>query len=187
MGKSQPGVADRFFDADGTGTAFYAWKAWPVVRQANPRRQFFDSPRYAGRADTVFLWGFGDRPENESAREVARRDSAQIMFCEDGLLKSADTWANGSAPLRYRRGCSVMFDTRTPYFDATRPSDLEPALNDPALRRRRARLKMRGASSPASWAQSSRNTTTSRWTARILDAADAPRSWSSTSPTATGR
>ncbi|MBR2839146.1 MAG: hypothetical protein IKE55_10210 [Kiritimatiellae bacterium] len=133
MGKSQPGVADRFFDADGTGTAFYAWKAWPVVRQANPRRQFFDSPRYAGRADTVFLWGFGDRPENESAREVARRDSAQIVFCEDGLLKSADTWANGSAPLRYRRGCSVMFDTRTPYYDGTRPSDLELALNDPSF------------------------------------------------------
>ncbi len=128
-------MAEWCFDADGTGLAFYAWKAWPVVRQANPRRCFIDanSARAGKCVDTVFVWGLGDRPENLAAREIARRDRSQIVFCEDGFLKSADTWANGGAPLRYRRGCSVVFDTRRPYFDATGPSDLELALNDPGF------------------------------------------------------
>ena len=127
---------DWFFDADGTGTAFYAWKAWPVVRQACPNRRFLEPRRSASceRVETAFVWGMdAERAENMAALEIAKRDGARIVFCEDGFLKSADTWANGGAPLRYRRGCSVVFDTRTPYFDATRPSDLELALNDPGL------------------------------------------------------
>lgn len=123
------------FDADGGGTAFYEWKAWPVVRQANPNRRFVNSASLAAgeRLDTAFVWGMGDRPENRAALDAARRHGAQVVFCEDGFLKSADTWANSGAPLRYRRGCSVVFDTRAPYYDATRPTDLELALNDSSL------------------------------------------------------
>lgn len=128
-------MARLFFDAGSSGPAFYAWKAWPVVMQANPNRRFVAAApaRNEERVDVSFVWGLGDRPENVAAREVARRDGAQLVYCEDGFLKSADTWANGGAPLRYRRGCSVLFDTRRPYFDATGPSDLELALNDPGL------------------------------------------------------
>lgn len=126
-------MTKRWFDADAAGVAFYAWKAWPVVMQANPNKRFIDtvSARRDEHVDVSFVWGLGDRPENVAAREVARRGGAQLVFCEDGFLKSADTWANCGAPLRYRRGCSVVFDTHRPYFDATGPSDLELALNDP--------------------------------------------------------
>jgi len=128
-------MTEHCFNADGFGTAFYAWKAWPVVCQANPHRRFVDSDSSSRGVcvDTAFVWGLEDRPENLAAKKIALRDGAQIVFCEDGFLKSADTWANGGAPLRYRRGCSVVFDTRRPYFDGTGPSDLELALNDPGF------------------------------------------------------
>ena len=70
---------DWFFDADGTGTAFYAWKAWPVVRQACPNRRFLEPRRSASceRVETAFVWGMdAERAENMAALEIAKRPEA---------------------------------------------------------------------------------------------------------------
>lgn len=115
--------------------AFFPWKVWREVEYAQPGVTFVDPKKVAAgeKVDRVYLWGHQNDGYNAWAREIAARDGAEIVLCEDGFIKSADTWANSAAFLRYRRGCSVIYDTKSFYFDGTRTNQLEEMLNDPAL------------------------------------------------------
>ena len=106
--------------------------AYEVVRQAMPALDWTSASD--GKADFCFVWGMNPIGSNIRVVASAVREGARLVLCEDGFLRSADTWANASAAPRYRHGCSVVYDTLGFYFDATRPSSIEKMLNDPALK-----------------------------------------------------
>lgn len=99
------------------------------------------------KADACFLWGCRASDTNMNLVLKAARDKSTIVFCEDGFLRSADTNVNPNVPERFRHGCSVIFDQKGFYFDATKPSTIEDMLNDRTLvltdeQRREARRVM---------------------------------------------
>ena len=104
---------------------------WDLVKIALPG---LDLSEAAGKdPDFCFIWGF--KPNGFQCRVLATaiRTGATLVLCEDGFLRSADTYVNKSAPMKYRLGCSVIFDTKGFYFDATRPNNIEGILNDKSL------------------------------------------------------
>lgn len=128
-------------DGEVTGRACYRG-GYPVVNAMFPKIAWTDDVDAA--ADFCFMWGYKVSNSNLGVVAAAARNGALLVTCEDGFLRSADTWANFSAPPRYRHGCSVIFDTLGFYYDATRPSQIEKMLNDRTLvvtedERRRAR------------------------------------------------
>ena len=119
------------FDGSAHGVGFYAGE-YEVVKQSLPEMEWLSRPVPSG-FNYCFMWGSKDVTANVRACALAAKSDAALVVCEDGFLRSADTWANLSAPDRYRHGCSVVFDTLGHYFDATRPSSVERMLNDPGL------------------------------------------------------
>ena len=115
--------------------AFFPWTVWREVIYAQPGVIFVDPKKVAAgeKVDRVYLWGNEEGGYNAWAKEIAARDGAEIVLAEDGFIKSADTWANSAAPLRYRRGCSVIFDRKGYYFDGTRTNELEEMLESDAV------------------------------------------------------
>ena len=81
-----------------------------------------------------FVWGSQASDANVTTLYESIYDNSLLMLCEDGFLKSADTWANNNAPERFRQGCSCVVDSRGYYFDATRPTVIEQMLNDPEIK-----------------------------------------------------
>ena len=104
---------------------------YEVVKQALPSLDWTDD--LAAKADFCFAWGMNPKGRNLLTVAAAVRENARLVLCEDGFLRSADTWANAAAAPRYRHGCSVVYDTLGFYFDATRPSFIERMLNDTTL------------------------------------------------------
>ncbi len=119
------------FDGNAHGTGFYAGE-YEVVMQSLTEMKWVSKVVPDG-LNYCFMWGSKGVAANVRASALAAKMDAVLVVCEDGFLRSADTWANLSAPDRYRHGCSVVFDTLGHYFDATRPSSVENMLNDPAL------------------------------------------------------
>ena len=112
-----------------SGKGFYC-NDYQVVRQAMPELEWVDD---ADLADFCFIWGLNPSASNLCAVAAAIRNRSRLVLCEDGFLRSADTWANDKAAPRYRHGCSVIYDTLGFYFDATRPNAIERMLNDRSL------------------------------------------------------
>lgn len=112
------------------GRGVYGYK-YNAVARALPGVEFVppDDPR----PDFCFFWGFGRSWSNVSSVLACARTGCIPVLCEDGFLRSADTWANRDTPPEYMQGCSVIFDTRGFHFDATRESTVERMLNDRAL------------------------------------------------------
>lgn len=104
---------------------------YEVVKQALPSLVWAEG--FGEESDFCFVWGMSPALGNIQAIAAAMRENARLVLCEDGFLRSADTWANASAAPRYRHGCSVVYDTLGFYFDATRPSFIERMLNDTTL------------------------------------------------------
>ena len=119
------------FAGNAHGTGFYAGE-YEVVMQSLTEMKWVSKVVPDG-LNYCFMWGSEGVAANVRASALAAKMDAVLVVCEDGFLRSADTWANLSAPDRYRHGCSVVFDTLGHYFDATRPSSVENMLNDPAL------------------------------------------------------
>lgn len=86
----------------------------------------------AGRYEAAFVWGHSPEADNKTAIQVALRDNIPLYLCEDGFIRSVDTWCGGSKP-RFRESCSVIVDRKAYYFDATRISTVEGMLNDDKL------------------------------------------------------
>lgn len=81
----------------------------------------------------VFLWGAGYNKSADKALQLAIQHNLPVYIIEDGFLKSADTWCNKNADIKYRNGVSFTIDSKGVYFDATRATDLETLLNDKNL------------------------------------------------------
>lgn len=107
---------------------------YPIVRAVLPDVSFGMSPaEVGGKPDWCLLWGNNAFYRNAATLADAIRTGAKIVICEDGFLRSADTWANHDAPPRFRHGCSLVLDALGCYCDATRESTVERLLNDPSL------------------------------------------------------
>lgn len=84
--------------------------------------------------DDVYLcWEI--RPTKNAVKilNFAQNLNKPVLFIGDAFLRSADTFANKTTPLKYRKGISFTVDDLTSYFDATRQSRLEIMLNDKNL------------------------------------------------------
>jgi len=119
------------FDGNVHGEGFYAGEYEVVMLSLTGMK--WVSKAVPDRLDYCFMWGSKGVAANIRSGALAAKMDAVLVVCEDGFLRSADTWANLSAPDRYRHGCSVVFDTLGHYFDATRPSSVERMLNDSEL------------------------------------------------------
>lgn len=69
----------------------------------------------------VFIWGF---KAPEYIRDFLREERISTKFVEDGFVRSIKLGATKAPPM------SLCLDSKTPYFDATRPSELEDLLNN---------------------------------------------------------
>nr|WP_284041617.1 hypothetical protein [Halomonas olivaria] len=69
----------------------------------------------------VFIWGF---KAPEYILEFLREEKIPTKFVEDGFIRSAQLGATKAPPM------SLCLDSKTPYFDATRASELEDLLNN---------------------------------------------------------
>ena len=83
-----------------------------------------------GADDWVGVWGASGT--SRRGRAVAGATGAQVLHVEDAFLRSLFPGRAGDAPL------GLTLDGRGPFFDASRPSDLETLLaahplGDPAL------------------------------------------------------
>ena len=143
-------IADTLFDAarmnvldrqksaipptgESVGAAVFR-NEYGIVPALLPNVRFGRSAAELGeRPDWCFLWSNGVYYDNEKVLSEAIAAAATLVLCEDGFLRSADTWANFKAPPRYRHGCSLVLDTLGCYYDATRESMVERMLNDKSL------------------------------------------------------
>ncbi|MCV9998936.1 capsular polysaccharide biosynthesis protein [Pararhizobium sp. YC-54] len=89
-------------------------KRWVILCEAWPLRILL-----ARRAE-VYVWGFKYPPFLKTFCKLFR---IPFRHVEDGFVRSVSLGAYGSAP------ASLTVDSRTPYFDATKPSDLEVILS----------------------------------------------------------
>ena len=72
----------------------------------------------------VFIWGF---KAPEYILEFLREEKISTKFVEDGFVRSVQLGATKAPPM------SLCLDSKTPYFDATRPSELEDLLGSYVL------------------------------------------------------
>lgn len=126
-------VQELCYSADMGGTAFYD-HGYTVVSTVFKNMVFSRRmPAADTKVDAAFLWGNGHSPANMCAMGLGLKFNIPVFICEDGFLRSADTWCNYNTAPKYRLGCSLIFDTRTCYYDATKPSTVELMLNDKGL------------------------------------------------------
>ena len=121
---------DIAFGPELEGTGLFAFD-WTLVPSALPKVVFSSNPRE--KHDWCFLWGLGKTDVQCAVLAAAARGGAPLVLCEDGFLRSGDTFANPYAPEKFKRSCGVLFDTRGYHFDADRETDIERMMNDPAL------------------------------------------------------
>ena len=78
-----------------------------------------------------FIWGNGLSESNRETIDYLLCHPETVMFlCEDGFIRSYDTWANKKANPKLIQSCSLIMDTLGYYFDASRPTLIENMLND---------------------------------------------------------
>lgn len=69
----------------------------------------------------VFIWGF---KAPEYILNFLKEEKVSTKFVEDGFVRSVQLGATKAPPM------SLCLDSKTPYFDATQPSELEDLLNN---------------------------------------------------------
>lgn len=72
------------------------------------------------------VWGHGSYWK---ALEIAERDKCPLILCEDGFIRSIDTWCNNKTSYRNTQSVSMTMDTHGYYFDAQRNNRLVTMLN----------------------------------------------------------
>ncbi|WP_234879360.1 capsular polysaccharide biosynthesis protein [Sinorhizobium americanum] len=110
------------------------WKR-PFLERLFPDRRFHFLPKNLSDSDfdrtwkprillqgpsEIFVWGAALPP---ALAAIAVEQNIPVWFVEDGFLRSARPSASRTRPL------SLALDSRTPYFDCHRPSDLEVLLS----------------------------------------------------------
>ncbi|MET4690756.1 capsular polysaccharide export protein [Sinorhizobium fredii] len=110
------------------------WKR-PFLQRSFPDRRFHFLPKnlngrdlertwkpriLAGGPCEFFVWGLTMPP---ALADLAMEQNIPVLLVEDGFLRSVRPSASRTPPL------SLALDSRTPYFDCSRPSDLEVLLS----------------------------------------------------------
>ena len=85
---------------------------------------------HSGCFSAAYVWGHSMKALLLSAAESR---NLPIILCEDGFIRSLDTWCNKTAPARDRMGVSLVMDNVGYYFDASRRSHLLEMLDDSNL------------------------------------------------------
>ncbi|SHM03462.1 capsular polysaccharide biosynthesis protein [Vreelandella subglaciescola] len=76
----------------------------------------------AKKPDAIIGWGL--KPTSRKARQYALKHDIPYVALEDGFLRSLGPGSSGYQPN------SLIVDSRSIYYDASRPSDLEVSLNE---------------------------------------------------------
>lgn len=78
-----------------------------------------------------FIWGNSKSVDNYNAIDAVLKSNGTLILCEDGFLRSFDTWCSKkyANQMSLIQSCSTIFDSSAYYFDATRPSDIEKLIN----------------------------------------------------------
>jgi len=74
-------------------------------------------------ADTFLNWGISETKSKCLQKNEARKLGKQLIYVEDGFLRSKDIGLSGET------GLSIILDSKTAYYDASKPSQLEDLLN----------------------------------------------------------
>lgn len=82
---------------------------------------------------TYVLWGIRPTLVSSDIIAFAHRCGKDVIFFEDGFLKSADTAANKKCAKKYVKGVSYTVDDLSSYYDATKETRMEQMLNDKNL------------------------------------------------------
>ena len=131
VSRNRPGT----FSRNSPGIGVYGYDDTNLPRLANHAKRVLlpEEVDEFVSIDVAFIWGHAAHKGNVATLCKALPQHATIVLCEDGFIKSADTWANRNIPEKYRRGCSLLMDTKGFHFDATVPTNLEDMLNDRSL------------------------------------------------------
>lgn len=124
------------YDVEKPGIAIYEFKGWDCPKFVNSAKTVVPAdelPAYA-KADCAIVFGHSADPGNVKTLAAAIAGNVPVVLAEDGFIKSADTWANRSAPERFRRSCSLVQDTKGLYYDAMVATDIECMLNNPEIK-----------------------------------------------------
>lgn len=74
-------------------------------------------------AEVFVQWGAEPNESKERPEIYRSRSGAPRLYIEDGFIRSLGLWTNTDEPT-----CSIILDTRSVYYDATKPSLLEAIL-----------------------------------------------------------
>ena len=103
----------------------FSKKVYPQIVTAFDKAKF--SSDINQRYNAVVVWGHS---VNNKALYIAHRDSCPVLLCEDGFIRSIDTWCNRASPQRSQYSVSLTVDAYGYYFDSARPNKLVDMLND---------------------------------------------------------
>lgn len=100
---------------------------WPpnCVAPALPNAKISWNPSVKHSA--VCVWGHSGR--DEICLRIAQAQNCPVILCEDGFVRSLDTWCNRRVPARDRLSVAVTMDPWGYYFDATRRNRLTGMLD----------------------------------------------------------
>jgi capsular polysaccharide export protein len=74
-------------------------------------------------AEVFLQWGAEPAESKERPEYFRSKFGTPRLYIEDGFIRSINLWTNSDEP-----SCSIIFDTRSVYYDATNPSLLESIL-----------------------------------------------------------
>lgn len=98
----------------------------------------YGASKQANMADVVIQWGAEPNESKERPEKMRSLLGAPRLYLEDGFIRSLGLWTDPDEPT-----CSVVMDTRSVYYDATKPSLLETILASdfkvPSREQKRAR------------------------------------------------
>ena len=110
-----------------TGFAYNSHNVFHSINMHFPNLKFSDinqNTKYG------FIWGHAYNDANCTALISMLEQRGVIILCEDGFIRSYDTWCSSTPNKDLLKSCSTIFDTQAYYFDARKISTLEQILND---------------------------------------------------------
>jgi capsular polysaccharide export protein len=95
----------------------------------------FDDIAYENHEADLYLLlgGVGSTTAIINTLTVATQTRKPVLFLESAFVRSVNTFCDNKCKPIYKYDLGFVLDSRTAYYDSTRPSDLEVMLNDPNL------------------------------------------------------
>ena len=110
-----------------TGFAYNKHNIFHAINMHFPNLEFAEVNQ---KTNYGFIWGHAYNEANCTALLNTIEQNGTVILCEDGFIRSYDTWCGSSKNKDLLKSCSTIFDTQAYYFDARKISTLEQILND---------------------------------------------------------